>query len=157
MRSVVAALTLLLGSTAAAQSMPAPVQLQSPSRHEGFFIRPEIDVTVAPVRNPVYITLSDGTIRNAYDLRLRNKHHEPREFALAHGSEAPLSLRVEGTEGIAVTVPADQTAAVRLYLDAAPGTEAAEGAMTDVRLWITDLRNADRASSDTHFSGKAQR
>jgi polyferredoxin len=120
------------------------------------FIRPEIDIDVSPVRNPVFITLSDGTIRNAYDLRLRNKHHEARDFALSFGAEVPLNLRVEGTEGVAVTVPADQTAEVRLYLDAAPGTEAAVAQMTEVRLWITDLHNADRASADTHFSGSVQ-
>ena len=44
----------------------------------------------------------------------------------------------------------------RLYLDAAPGTAAAEAQMTEVRLWITDLHNADRASADTHFSGSVQ-
>ena len=120
------------------------------------FIRPEIDIDVSPVRNPVFITLSDGTIRNAYDLRLRNKHHEARDFALSFGAEAPLNLRVEGTEGVAVTVPADQTAEVRLYLDAAPETEAALAQLTEVRLWITDLHNADRASADTHFSGSVQ-
>ena len=34
----------------------------------------DIDVSVTPVRNPTFVTLSDGTIRNTYDLRLRNKH-----------------------------------------------------------------------------------
>ena len=77
------------------------------------------------MRNPTFVTLSDGTIRNAYDLRLRNKHHEPRDFALSFTADAPLNLHVEGTEGIAVTVPADETQEVRLYLDAAPGTAAA--------------------------------
>jgi polyferredoxin len=36
------------------------------------FIRSDIDVTVAPVRNPQFVTLSDGSIRNTYDVRLRN-------------------------------------------------------------------------------------
>ena len=44
------------------------------------FIRPEIDVTVAPIRNPQYVTMSDGTIRNTYDIRLRNKHGDDRPF-----------------------------------------------------------------------------
>ncbi len=120
------------------------------------FVRSPIDIDVSPVRNPLFITLSDGTIRNAYDLRLRNKHHESREFALSVMTEAPLRLHIEGTDGTGVTVPADQTAEVRLYLDAAPRTEAAASPMTEVRLWITDLHNADRASADTHFSGSVQ-
>ena len=37
------------------------------------FLRSPIDVNVTPVRNPTFVTLSDGTIRNAYDVRLRNK------------------------------------------------------------------------------------
>jgi polyferredoxin len=120
------------------------------------FVRSPIEIDVSPVRNPLYVTLSDGTIRNAYDLRLRNKHHEARDFALSFSAEAPLGLRIEGDEDVTVTVPADQTAEVRLYLEAAPGTAAAESPMTDVRLWITDLHNADRAHADTHFSGVDQ-
>lgn len=117
------------------------------------FVRPEIDVAVSPIRNPVYVTQSDGTIRNAYDLRLRNKHHEPREFALSFTADAPLNLHVEGTEGIAVTVPADETREVRLYLDAAPGTAAAGTEHSDVRIWVTDISNGDRAGAETHFNG----
>jgi cytochrome c oxidase accessory protein FixG len=120
------------------------------------FIRPEIDIAVSPVRNPVYVTQSDGTIRNAYDLRLRNKHHEPREFALSYTADAPLNLHVEGTEGIAVTVPADETREVRLYLDAAPGTAAAETQHSDVRIWVTDLASGERASAQSHFNGVGQ-
>ncbi|HVG47031.1 MAG TPA: FixG Ig-like domain-containing protein, partial [Rubellimicrobium sp.] len=117
------------------------------------FVRPEIDVAVSPIRNPVYVTQSDGTIRNAYDLRLRNKHHEPRDFALSFTADAPLNLHLEGTEGIAVTVPADETREVRLYLDAAPGTAAAATERTDVRIWVTDISSGDRASAESHFNG----
>lgn len=44
------------------------------------FLRTEIDINVTPVRNPQYVILSDGAIRNTYDLRLRNKHGEDRWF-----------------------------------------------------------------------------
>jgi polyferredoxin len=47
------------------------------------FIRPEIDMTVAPVRNPTFVTLSDGSIRNTYDVRLLNKHGEDRPFRMS--------------------------------------------------------------------------
>ncbi len=120
------------------------------------FIRSPIELDVSPVRNPLFITLSDGTIRNAYDLRLRNKNQEEREFALSFTAAAPLRLDVEGAEGIAVTVAADQTADVRLYLDAAPGTGAALAELTEVRLWLTDLASGDRAFADTLFNGKAE-
>ena len=55
------------------------------------FMQADIDVTVAPIRNPVYVTMSDGTIRNAYDLRLRNKHGEDRPFRLSVSSRARMA------------------------------------------------------------------
>ena len=46
------------------------------------FLRSDIGLNVTPVRNPIYVTLSDGAIRNTYDLRLLNKHGDPREFRI---------------------------------------------------------------------------
>ena len=37
------------------------------------FLRQPFGVSLAPVRNPTFVTLSDGAIRNADDLRLRNQ------------------------------------------------------------------------------------
>ncbi|MEL6197996.1 MAG: cytochrome c oxidase accessory protein CcoG, partial [Pseudomonadota bacterium] len=36
------------------------------------FMRQEIGLTVAPERNPVYVQLSDGSVRNSYDLKIQN-------------------------------------------------------------------------------------
>ena len=46
------------------------------------FVRSHIDMSIAPVRNPVYVTLSDGSIRNTYDVRLRNMTNQPTTFRL---------------------------------------------------------------------------
>ncbi|HEX9859449.1 MAG TPA: cytochrome c oxidase accessory protein CcoG, partial [Paracoccaceae bacterium] len=60
------------------------------------FIRSDIDVNVSPVRNPTFVTLSDGSIRNTYDLRLRNKLGDDMYFSIALTSEADLKLALEG-------------------------------------------------------------
>ncbi len=103
-------------------------------------LRPGIEMTVHPVRNPTFVTLSDGTIRDTYDIRLRNKAAEPRQFALT--TDAALDLAVEGTAGTEVEVPADSQVQVRLYLTAAAGSDAAEAALTDVDLVVTDTKAA---------------
>ena len=61
------------------------------------FIRSDIDLTVAPVRNPTFVTLSDGTIRNTYDVRLRNKHGEDRLFKLSLTGDPAMRMVIEGT------------------------------------------------------------
>ncbi|WP_163848627.1 cytochrome c oxidase accessory protein CcoG [Pseudooceanicola aestuarii] len=119
------------------------------------FIRPDIDMTVAPVRNPTFVTLSDGSIRNTYDIRLRNKHGETRAFTLHVGGDPALALQVEGVAGARVTVPADSAQLARVYVIAPPGSPPAEAEVAQIRFWIEDVLNGDRASRDTIFNGKA--
>ena len=117
------------------------------------FIRSDIDLTIAPVRNPTYITQSDGTIRNVYDIRLRNKLTTDRQFHLGLTSDGILLLGVEGADGNAVTVPADQSLEVRVYVSAAPDQSAASAERTDLRIWVEDMASGDRAYGDTIFNG----
>ena len=118
------------------------------------FIRSDIDVTVAPVRNPVFVTLSDGSIRNTYDVRLRNKHGEERPFRLSIAGDPSLRMELEGTPYGSVPVPADTAMLQRVYVIAPKGAAPAGAGLTDFRLWIEDLSNGERAYRDTTFSGK---
>ncbi len=117
------------------------------------FIRSDIDLTVAPVRNPTYIVQSDGTIRNVYDIRLRNKLTTDRQFLLGQTSEGRLILDIEGADGNSVTVPADQSMEVRVYVSAAPDERAASAEHSDLRIWVEDMESGDRAYADTVFTG----
>jgi cytochrome c oxidase accessory protein FixG len=118
------------------------------------FLRSPIDVNVTPVRNPTYVTLSDGSIRNAYDLRLRNMHGEDAQFTIAVTSDAFVTLSLEGTDGLTVRVPANETMSQRVYLTAGPGTRAAEEDRTDVRIWVEEQGTTNRVHHDTIFNGK---
>jgi cytochrome c oxidase accessory protein FixG len=118
------------------------------------FLRSPIDVSVTPVRNPTYVTLSDGSIRNAYDLRLRNMQGTDAEFTINVTSAARLETALEGVEGLTVTVPANETMQQRVYLTAAAGSEAAAADRTEVRLWIAEEGTTNRVHHDTIFNGK---
>lgn len=127
------------------------------------FLRTEIDVNVTPVRNPTFVTLSDGAIRNTYDLRLRNKHGEDHWFAFSATTEGGeiFVLSLEGEDSLKVKVPANETKTQRLYLTAPAGSLAATRDRTELRLWIEDLGSdtkpgTDRVHKDTVFNGKAQ-
>lgn len=118
------------------------------------FIRAEIDLTVAAVRNPTFITLSDGSIRNTYILRLRNKHGEPREFRLLLSSDEILRIDVEGTRTHIVTVAPDSSTQQRVYVTARPQDAAAQQHQTDLRFWVEDVISGERAFRDSSFNGK---
>ena len=118
------------------------------------YLRDPIGLTVAPVRNPLYVTLSDGSIRNTYDVRLRNKQHDARPFAITMDPVPGLSLSLEGTSGYVVQVPADETRLQRVYILAAPGSAPAKADRTTVRLWVQDMTGTDRVQDKTVFFGK---
>ncbi|WP_322889891.1 MULTISPECIES: cytochrome c oxidase accessory protein CcoG [unclassified Yoonia] len=119
------------------------------------FIRADLEMTVSPVRNPTFVVLSDGTVRNIYDIRLLNKLGEDRAFTLSLVSEAALDITLEGAELDIVTVPANETMLQRVYVSAAPGTPAASADRTDLRFWVEDAITGERAFTDTIFNGRA--
>jgi len=118
------------------------------------FIRADIELTVAPVRNPVYVTLSDGSIRNTYDVRLRNKNGDDRPFKISIKGHPTLRLQLEGTPYDTVDVPADTMSLQRVYVVAPKGSEPALSERMDLRIWVEDISNGDRAYKDTLFNGK---
>jgi polyferredoxin len=113
-------------------------------------------LTVAPVRNPVYVVLSDGAIRNTYEVRLRNKNGDDRPFHVSITSDEILRVQLEGTDELVVMVPADETFMQRVYVIAPAGQPAAALPRVPVRIWVEDMTNGERAYTDTVFNGRPQ-
>ncbi|MEZ5676596.1 cytochrome c oxidase accessory protein FixG [Thalassovita litoralis] len=121
------------------------------------FMRSDIDLTVAPVRNPIFVTLSDGSIRNTYDVRLRNKHGEDRPFRISVKGDSSLHLQLEGTPYATVTVPADSMKLQRVYVIAPKDADPSHHERTDIRIWVEDNATGDRAYKDTVFHGRDEK
>lgn len=120
------------------------------------FIRSDIDLTVAPVRNPTFVVMSDGSIRNIYNVRIRNKNGEDRPFRVSATGAEDLQVTIEGASDEVVVVGADEMRQQRVYVIAPSGSEAATSDRTEFTLWVTDLTNDDRAGEKTVFNGQGQ-
>ncbi|MEO1703421.1 MAG: cytochrome c oxidase accessory protein CcoG [Pseudomonadota bacterium] len=118
------------------------------------FIRPEIEITVAAVRNPTFVTQADGSIRNAYEVRLRNKHGEPRMFGVHVKGDLGYQLSLQGTPYNAIEVPANETLKIRAYVTAPVSSDPAAAEVSPVRFWVEDLGNGERAYKDNKFNGR---
>ena len=122
------------------------------------FVRANLDASITPVRNPPYVILSNGDIRNTFDMRLRNKHGEDRWFTVSATAGGDVTLALEGTDELRVLVKASDTLVQRLYVTAKAGTVAAKAHHLPLRIWITDVEGpdipkAERIYKDTIFNG----
>ena len=119
------------------------------------FVRSDIEMAVSPIRNPTFVMQSDGSIRNTYEVRLRNKLGSDRNFQLSLTSEASLSIDIdEGLEDLIINVPANSTLLTRVHVVAERQDAAARVGSTSLRFWAEDIESGHRASAATVFNGK---
>ncbi len=120
-------------------------------------LRPDLEVSVLHDRNPIYVRLSDGGLRNGYTVKLLNKLYEPRSYRLALEGLPGASLSIIGLEhqtDPAVAVPPDDLQSLRLYVTLdKEGAAALSGEATDFSLLVTDAANGSRTEHKMSFRG----
>ena len=88
----------------------------------GLGTRPHLALNLAKDRNPPYMLLADGSLRNAYTLRLRNMEDRPRNFRILLSGVPGAAMWSDDTSRSAASrallrqVAADQTDSLRLYV-----------------------------------------
>ncbi len=118
------------------------------------FIRSDVGLAVSPVRNPTFVTLSDGSIRNAYDVRLRNMQGDHVMFNVTAEGADGLEVRIEGLDGTVVNATADATTKIRLYLTSPRDSVLSSAQSSPVRIQIENEKTGDSTFADTVFNGK---
>ncbi len=113
-------------------------------------------ISVIHDRNPMYVRLSDGEIRNGFTVRILNKSLETREFALTVEGLTDVDLKVIGdavTTGrtVMIAVGPDQTyelrALVSTYQKLPPN------ASIPLTFRLTDVKSGRQATAADHFRG----
>ncbi len=83
-------------------------------------LRQTTDVNILPERNPLFVRLADGSIRNGYTIKIMNKEHEPRVYRLTvAGEPGALLTSIDETRpepSLELEAPADDVASHRVYL-----------------------------------------
>ena len=107
-------------------------------------------------RNPLFVRLSDGSVRNAYTLRIVNKQLLPRRFAISVEGVPEASLDVVGEvapPGAApvVAVGPDQTYELRVLVSTAARLPA--NASLDVTFRLKDIAGGEVVAVTDHFKG----
>lgn len=116
-------------------------------------MRQSIYLSVMHDRNPLFVRLSDGSIRNGFTVRVANKNLDERTYALTVDGLPNAKLDIVGGEidqqGRAlVKVGPDQTLETRVLVSS-EGSDVPSS--TDIHFTLTDLANGDTSRMNDHF------
>ena len=119
----------------------------------GLLVRSPVGLSALHDRNPVYVTLSDGSVRNAYTLRVLNKELHPRRFDLRVSGLPQAAIEAAGAEksngGLLVDVGPDQSRELRVLVTLP--AHAPAGPRSDIRFVATDVVSGRAAFAKDHF------
>ena len=114
-------------------------------------------ISVIHDRNPMFVRLSDGELRNGYTVRILNKSLEPRRFMLTVDGLPDIDLKVVGENAgtgrtAIIAVGSDQTHEVRALVSTY--SPLPPGASIPLTFRIIDEKNERRrAAALDHFRG----
>ncbi|RCK41768.1 cytochrome c oxidase accessory protein CcoG [Thalassospira xiamenensis] len=122
----------------------------------GLFNRTTLEVNVLRDRNPIFVRLSDGDVRNGYTLKVLNKEQAAKTYILTiEGLDATdfqvigLTPNQDGT--FSLDVAPDRVGSFRVFVAADP--EALDGEATPFEFSVTDPKDNIRETYDTVFAG----
>lgn len=119
------------------------------------FNRSVLDVNVIRDRNPLFVTLSDGSIRNGYTVKILNKIHETRQFLIevkgVKGAQAWIESGPPLGLPILVTVPADALSSYKLFVSAP--SESLQDKSSDIDIVVADFESGETDVRTTSFKG----
>jgi polyferredoxin len=123
--------------------------------------RTRIGISAQQERNPVYVRLSDGAVRNAFTVKLRNMQARPRDMEVAvdglPGAVIWTGAAERGAAGSSVRtrVPADALAKLRIFVAAPSGGEERDDFAFTVRALDAE-READSTEARFERPGTKQ-
>jgi cytochrome c oxidase accessory protein FixG len=122
----------------------------------GLSLRSSTDINVLHDRNPLFVTLSDGSIRNGYTIKILNRQHEARLYRLTLGDGLPASYRIVGgaaeTSGpVELWAMPDRVSAFQVYVTLP--RLAVEGAMMAIDFEATDAVAGTTVRHSSVFRG----
>jgi polyferredoxin len=113
-----------------------------------------LDINVLHDRNPVAVKLSDGSIRNAYTVRLLNKRGFDRVIAIDIDGPKNATVHVVGTDSVTpdrpmIVIARDTTTELRLLVTAP--SDANPEKSIPVKFRVTDIGLGEAASATDNF------
>ena len=120
----------------------------------GFLTRSPLQLDIMHDRNPLFVQLSDGRIRNTYTIKILNKTHDDRTYALSVNGLPGAAVKIEAAGEVQpdhIAVFADNVGELRVLLSALPDSKAQR---RDIAFIVKDTASgADYTQPSIFISG----
>ncbi|HML42022.1 MULTISPECIES: cytochrome c oxidase accessory protein CcoG [Hyphomicrobium] len=120
--------------------------------------RSTLQVSVIADRNPIFVTLSDGGVRNGYTVKILNKTHAHQQFRVGVDGLAGAHVSIVGFDGsdTPLTVEADSVRAYKVYVSVPPALRQQLSSSTNLKVSVTNVESGDTVITDTTFRSSGQ-
>jgi len=119
--------------------------------------RSKVDVNVLHDRNPLFVTLADGSIRNGYTIKILNKTRDEKVYKLSFDGLGYAEMTVVGQEGSAsqdvarLTARPDSVATYRVFV--VVPADLIKSQVQDFAFVLTELDTGETVRHETVFRG----
>ena len=118
--------------------------------------RDRLGVNILHDRNPVFVQLADGSIRNGYSLKILNMIAEPRSFNVTIRGLPGATMKVSGSDDpasdmLTLDVGADTLRNAKVFVSAPTGS--LKGKQTDFSFHVIETDGTEEATYDAVFEG----
>ena len=104
--------------------------------------RSPVEVTVIHDRNPLFVTLSDGSVRNGYVVHILNKSHADKHYTLAVEGIENAAIKLQASQDLSagdLSVFADSVGQFRIFISAPKPAKSREDIRFKVREQGSDV------------------
>jgi cytochrome c oxidase accessory protein FixG len=118
--------------------------------------RTVLEINVLHDRNPLFVELTDGGLRNGYTVKILNKLHQKRTFQLSTEGLADADMAIVGFAGsdARIDVVTDNLRALKVHMTVPKGARAKlDGGATPFQFVVTDEADGSRTYHEATFMG----
>ena len=122
-------------------------------------VRDTLKVNILHDRNPVFTVLSDGAIRNGYEIKILNMTGTSRSFLVTMDGLNGATIKSSGSQepegrSLRVEARADKLQSTRVFVRVPEGR--IEGSETDFKFNIIAIGGSDKTTADARFEAPAR-
>lgn len=114
------------------------------------------ELTVLHDRNPLFVTLADGSVRNGYTVKILNKTHEERSYTLTADGLTDPQFQVVGMDGDSdglVTLTAKPDAVAEFHVFVSVSRASLSDDSTEITFMLTETETGHTITQSDAFRG----